>query len=123
MKIAFVTDDGKFIHSHFGRASHYLVVEIQNGEISERLLLPKFLHHTEAHKQHDDDMSKEDKHTRMFKTISDCDLLIANGMGYGARAAAEAVGIKVVNTAEKNIEFALQLFLSGQLENDSHLVH
>ena len=32
MKIAFVTDDGETISQHFGRASKYLVVEVDGGK-------------------------------------------------------------------------------------------
>ncbi len=121
MKIAFVTDDGKYINPHFGRASHYLVIETHNGTIGEKLLLPKFLHHQEGPRH--DEMSKEDKHAKMFASISGCDYLIANGMGLSAREAANSAGIKVINTSETNIEMALHLFLAGLLENNGRLVH
>jgi predicted Fe-Mo cluster-binding NifX family protein len=40
MKIAAITDDGKTISQHFGRAPYYLVVTVENGQIvdhTERL--------------------------------------------------------------------------------------
>jgi len=36
MKIAFITDDGKTISRHFGRAAHYLVVELAENQILKR---------------------------------------------------------------------------------------
>lgn len=127
MKIAFVTDDGQTITPHFGRATHYLIVELENGEIKERLMVPKFLHHTTNHDHnapHDEnEMSHENKHALMFKSIEDCDLLVANGMGYSVKEAAAVYNISVITTGERHIELALQLYLAGSLENNERLVH
>jgi predicted Fe-Mo cluster-binding NifX family protein len=35
MKIAAITDDGRTISQHFGRASHYMVVTIEDGKITK----------------------------------------------------------------------------------------
>jgi len=40
MKIAFVSDDGITISRHFGRATYYVVVEIENGTISHKEIIP-----------------------------------------------------------------------------------
>ena len=34
MKIAVITDDGKAISQHFGRAQYYLVATVENGQIT-----------------------------------------------------------------------------------------
>jgi hypothetical protein len=44
MKIAAITDDGKTISQHFGRAPYYLVVTVEGGEIVERELRDKLGH-------------------------------------------------------------------------------
>ena len=36
MKIALITDDGKTISQHFGRAPYYLVVTIDEGKVIDR---------------------------------------------------------------------------------------
>ena len=36
MKIAAVTDDGKTISAHFGRARYYVVVTVEDGKVTER---------------------------------------------------------------------------------------
>jgi predicted Fe-Mo cluster-binding NifX family protein len=41
MKIAFITDDGKTISQHFGRASYYLVLIIEDEKETERQLREK----------------------------------------------------------------------------------
>jgi predicted Fe-Mo cluster-binding NifX family protein len=56
MKIAFVTDDGENVSAHFGRATHYLVVDVENGKETGRELREKLGHahfHTEEH-QHEE---------------------------------------------------------------------
>ncbi len=56
MKIAFATDDGKTISAHFGKASHYLVVSIENGQPVQNELRDKPAHGhtaTEPHGLHD----------------------------------------------------------------------
>ncbi len=42
MKIAAITDDGKTISQHFGRASHFMVITLEEGQIIERELREKF---------------------------------------------------------------------------------
>ena len=34
MKVAAITDDGKTISKHFGRAAYYLVATVENGAIT-----------------------------------------------------------------------------------------
>lgn len=41
MKIAAITDDGKTISQHFGRAQYYPVATIENGQIVDRELREK----------------------------------------------------------------------------------
>jgi predicted Fe-Mo cluster-binding NifX family protein len=41
MKIALITDDGKSISQHFGRAPYYLVVTLEDGKEVNRELRPK----------------------------------------------------------------------------------
>ncbi len=36
MKVAFVTDDGRTIHSHFGQARYFQVVTLENGQVLNR---------------------------------------------------------------------------------------
>jgi hypothetical protein len=52
MKIAAITDDGKTISQHFGRASHYLVATVENGQIISRELREKLGHSQFASEPH-----------------------------------------------------------------------
>lgn len=44
MKIAAITDDGKSISRHFGRALYYMVFTVEDGEIVERAMREKAGH-------------------------------------------------------------------------------
>ena len=41
MKNAIITDNGKTISQHFGRASHYMVVTLDEGKIIDRHMRDK----------------------------------------------------------------------------------
>ena len=95
MKIAIVTDDGETICQHFGRATKYAVVEIEQGKILHKELRDKAGHHTFQNQEHDHYHDHEhgrgmgahsdDKHTQMVASITDCSVLLARGMGRGAK--------------------------------------
>jgi len=44
MKIACITDDGQTISQHFGRASHYMVVTVEQGQIVDHEMREKRMH-------------------------------------------------------------------------------
>lgn len=133
MKIAFITDDGKTISRHFGRAGHYLVVEVENGEEVSREMRDKLghthfaqmgEHHDHAH-SHDghSGMESHGKHQSMAEVISDCQTLICGGMGRGAYQSMQVLGITPVVTKEFEIDAALDAFLKGELTDHTEMLH
>lgn len=72
MKIAVVTNDGRSISAHFGRARNYLVVTVENGTIVERELRDKTAcdhgHHGHGHDHHAHDEHHESGHTQHHDT-------------------------------------------------------
>lgn len=64
-----------------------------------------------------------DRHRGMMEQLKDVDVLIAGGMGYGARRALADAGIKVLATNERDTRAAVQRFLSGALDHQDGLVH
>jgi predicted Fe-Mo cluster-binding NifX family protein len=132
MKIAVITDDGKTISRHFGRAKYYQVIEIKNGEIIDRELREKIGHSHYAHREqrHFDqnkgsgtDPASHTKHERMAEAISDCDALISGGMGRGAYQSMEIFGIKPIVTKIEDIDKAIDAYLKGELKNQIDLLH
>jgi len=131
MKIAFITDDGKTISRHFGRAAHYLVVEVKNGQEVSRELREKIghVHFSDEGQRHEShlgsgmDAASHSKHQQMAHTISDCEALICGGMGRGAYQSMQTVGIKPIVTDLTDIEVAMQTFLEGKLKDQTEKLH
>ncbi|MHC1740594.1 MAG: NifB/NifX family molybdenum-iron cluster-binding protein [Anaerolineaceae bacterium] len=131
MKIAVITDDGKTISQHFGRAPFYLVCTIEEGRIINREQRAKMGHNQfsgESHEEHHDekhglDEAHHDKHLQMANTISDCQVLICGGMGMGAYESMRRLNIKPVVTDLATIEDAVQAYIDGNLVDHIEKLH
>jgi predicted Fe-Mo cluster-binding NifX family protein len=132
MKIAFITDDGETISQHFGRAPYYLVVDVVDGVVTNRELRDKMGHHQFSGEEHHPnktgqgsgmDAASHEKHNRMAGAIRDCEVLICGGMGMGAYQSMQVFGITPIVTQIRSIDAALQAFLSGELEDETGLLH
>lgn len=124
MKVAVITDDGKSISRHFGRAQHYLVATVEDGEIVDRELRDKLGHHNfsnEPHGPHNPgqphgfDSAAHNKHQRMAESISDCEAVICGGMGAGAYRSMVEGGIKPVVTDLTSIDEAVMAYVKGTI--------
>ena len=80
LKIAVITDDGKTISQHFGRAAYYLVLTIKEGKVTDREMRDKMGHNhfsTQPHEEeshgagHGHDAHSHSKHVSMAETIAD----------------------------------------------------
>ncbi|GAP08946.1 uncharacterized conserved protein [Bellilinea caldifistulae] len=130
MKIALVTDDGKMISRHFGRASQYLVLSLENGEVVSRELRPKLSHHQKDHHEaqtHHNHGESEDqhhqRHVSMVEAIADCEVLICGGMGRGAYESMLRLKIKPIVTELTDVDEAVKAFLNGELVDHTELLH
>ncbi|AII58527.1 dinitrogenase iron-molybdenum cofactor biosynthesis protein [Dehalococcoides mccartyi] len=132
MKIAVVTDNGKTVCQHFGRAQYYLVASIENGSVTGKEQRPKAGHHTAgmSHEHnhaagacHGFNAHSQSIHAGMVSNITDCQLVIAGGMGMGARQSLEQAGIDVHMTDVADIDIALKLYLEGKLPNLTERLH
>jgi predicted Fe-Mo cluster-binding NifX family protein len=59
----------------------------------------------------------------MMEPISDCQVLIAGGMGWGAYENLTSQNIKPIVTDIKNIDEAVKLYLEGKLINLQQRLH
>ena len=132
MKIATISDDGITISQHFGRARLYVVVTTKDGKIVSKETRDKAGHHTFATHQHSNlargerhgyDASSQAKHKSMAETISDCQVLLAGGMGWGAHESMQSYNIKPIITDVENIDEAVQQYLDGKLTNLTERLH
>jgi predicted Fe-Mo cluster-binding NifX family protein len=135
MKIAVISEDGRTISQHFGRAPYYIVFEISNGKILNREQRDKLGHahfagetHTD-HGQHDHahphgfDPAAQSRHAQMANAIADCDTLLAGGMGNGAYESLKAAHIKPIITDIVNIKEAIQAFINGTIVDHQERLH
>jgi predicted Fe-Mo cluster-binding NifX family protein len=132
MKIAAITDDGRTISQHFGRAQQYLVATLENGQIVEREMRDKLSHthfqaeghgHDQPGERHGFGPAAENRHGRMAETIADCEALLCRGMGRGAYESMQSRNIRPVVTDIADIETAIRAYIDGQIVDHVEKLH
>jgi predicted Fe-Mo cluster-binding NifX family protein len=122
MRIAAVSEDGVTVAQHFGRAPCYVVVTVEEGRVVDRETRPKVGHHDFAGGGRPDP-GPAAKHQAMGVVIADCRALLAGGMGSGAFAGLQALGIEPVLTDEADIVAAAIRYAGGELPNLAGRLH
>jgi predicted Fe-Mo cluster-binding NifX family protein len=151
VKIAVVTDDGKTISMHFGRAAHYLVFTLEDGAITSTELRDKMGHrqfaqeqqiptqatddnHEHAH-DHDHEHGHEHeqghgfgagaarKHALMVEAITDCEAVLVRGMGRGAYVAMQEATITPIVTDIPDAEAAVKAYIAGDIVDHTDKLH
>lgn len=133
VKIAIVSENGKTISQHFGRATQYVVVNTEDEKILSKETRSKTGHtdfaavghhgHGCGCEVHGYDAGSQAKHASMAQTIVDCQVLLAGGMGWGAYDSLKNSGIEPVVTDVENLEEAVKLYLQGNLPNLMERLH
>lgn len=130
-KIAVITDDGKTISQHFGRATHYMVLTLEGGKITNRELRSKLGHNHfsgESHEEHHGenhglDEAHHNRHEQMAGSISDCEAVICGGMGMGAYQSMIRLNIKPVVTELQDIDAIAQAYMDGNIIDHTEKLH
>ncbi len=130
MKVAIVTVDGKTVSQHFGRSPYFRVLTIENGSVVRDEMRERgtghFANgnqtHTESHSHrgqmgHGYGADADAKHASMAAEISDCDILVAGGMGRGAYESFSRAGLNVILTDRASIDDVLTGIIDGSLKN------
>ncbi len=131
IKIAIPTDDGITISRHFGQAKAFLIVTLEEGEITGQELreLPDTGEHHHHHHDHDHHHDHHHghggnpAHMAKFEYLRDCQYLIAGGMGQPAFARLQAMGLQVALTDHKQIADLLEEIKTGQVKHNPRRVH
>jgi len=131
MKIAVITDDGRTISQHFGRAHYYAVFTIEDGEATNREMRNKLGHshftgdtHEEHHSAgHGLDEASHNRHAQMADSISDCQVLLCGGMGMGAYVSMQQLNIRPLVTDLQDIETAIAAYINGTLVDHTEKLH
>lgn len=130
MKIAIVTNDGETISQHFGRSRYYKIYSIENNKVVGHELRERGVGHFARqqpqpfHEPHQDQTGRHgygaeaaSRHAAMAAEISDCNVLIAGGMGMGAYESFQSAGLEVIMTDKVNTDEAVNAYLAGNLKN------
>ena len=132
MKIAAISDDGITISQHFGRAPIYVVATVEDGKVVGKETRDKSGHGTFVDQpppdlapgeRHGYGTGSQARHKTMAESVSDCQVLLAGGMGWGAYESMQSQNIEPVVTDVTNIDEAVQLYLDGKLENLMDRLH
>ena len=132
MKIAVVSDDKSSISQHFGKAKYYVIYQIENSKVLNREIRTKLVHHNgvgrsgfraEHECDHGYGKGAHIRHRGMIEIISDCQAMIAGGMGWGAYESLKNQDIDTVITDVKDMDKAVELYLTGKLTNLMQRLH
>ncbi len=131
MKVAVITEDGKSVSRHFGRAPYYVVLTIENGQIVNREMRDKLNHSHFANEPHEHQpgqrhgfgLEEQDRHARMAQPITDCEAVLCGGMGTGAYQSLQAAGIRPIVTDLSDVEEAARAYIEGQIVDHTERLH
>jgi predicted Fe-Mo cluster-binding NifX family protein len=131
VKIAIATDDGKTVSAHFGRATHFLVVTIEQGQVMGREMREKWHHgqnethhHAEIPGQpHGFDPASQDRHARMGGVIEDCEAMLCRGMGTGAYSSMQSMNIRPLLIEVADVDQAISAYADGSLADHPERLH
>jgi predicted Fe-Mo cluster-binding NifX family protein len=138
MKIAAITNDGKIISRHFGRARNYVVTIVEDEKATRREVREKLGHRDFSSEQEEEREGKpkhrhnqprgfgageERRHAGMIANIADCDVVLARGMGAGMYHHLQQAGIQPIVTTVADIDEAITAYLEGRLEDHPELLH
>ena len=124
-RLAFASDDGETITRHLGHAPYYVVVTLAESGPPASEQRPK-PHKAGEHHAAGDEHGHSHAHGHgraMVTPITDCQVLVAGGMGQSAYNHALAHGLEVILTGEHRIDRAVEKYQSGTLSSDRRRVH
>lgn len=151
MKIAAITDDGKTISAHFGRAEKCAVIEVEDGKIISQELRDKPGHAGEDHDhehEHEHEHENEHEHEHMhlhvqqdshhtggshhhgqhrfhekLAVMEDCQVVLCRGMGNPAYEKLVQAGLEPILTDIVDIETAVQAYIDGTIIDNPRRRH
>lgn len=122
MKIAVASSDGAHISPHFGRSSHFLVFDVEDGKIvAQELRRNTFTAHArgECHDKGQDEHGA-DSHNSIVEALRDCAAVLCYGMGWRAAEALSQGGVQPYVLRERcSPQAAVAMFLAGKLATDN----
>ena len=133
MKIAIASNDKRGVSEHFGGASYFVVVEVEEGKIGNEEVREKPGHKDLAGDEEHPQTGKEgvhgftanasQRHKEMAEIVKDCKVVIAGRMGLGAYEDLRDLGFEVITTGIKEINEVVSLYAKGELSHMAERLH
>lgn len=135
MNVAIATNDGDYVNRHFGRSDYFKIYHIENNQIVQVEMRPRnnsccSTNSGDCHQKQESHSgcgcrdNAEKKQEEMASEISDCDTIIAGGMGKNSYESLKAQGFDGVLTKYSWTEEAITAFMENKIENYAQqLVH
>lgn len=97
MKIAYPSMTGERISGHPGRAKFLVIVEVKNGEIKNKEVMPNPIRH------HDENNQPIPEYKRDWSVLNDIDMFVTRRCGEGFIRKMEKLRKELIITDEKDI--------------------
>ena len=124
MKIAIASDDAANVSQHFGRATHYVVLTIEDGRVAAREEREKVGHEGgHAEHGHAPPAGEAHRHGDMIGAVADCEVLVAGRMGAPAYEAIRSRGLRPILTDLRTVDDVARAFVGGTLADHPERVH
>ena len=123
-KIAIATNDQHRVTGHIGRCRAFMVYEIDGDKIvNKELRENNFTNHRRGGEhQHSHGEGGEHRHTHLIEGLIDCRYLISSGGGWRVVEDLKQHNILTLFTDVEIIEDAVNMFIKGELKNETDLV-
>ena len=115
------TLDGRF---------YYAVLTLEGGQVIKREMREKFGHrHIVGRESREGDSPHglgpvaQDRHVRMASAMAYCQVLLCQGMGWGAYQSMEEHNITPIITEITDIDAAVQAYLDGTIVDHTEWLH
>jgi predicted Fe-Mo cluster-binding NifX family protein len=103
MKIAVATEGTK-VSEHFGKCENFTIAEIENSDVKSKVVV--------------NTLGNQHGLLPGFLAKHNVNVVIAGGMGEGARQKLVSNGIEIISGASGDIDEAINAYLNGSLESD-----
>jgi predicted Fe-Mo cluster-binding NifX family protein len=124
-KVAIASNDQKRVTGHIGRCRSFVVYEISGDKIVNREIRENlFTNHRMMHQNHQHRGESEGRHshTHLINGLKDCNYLISRGGGWRVVEDLKQHKITTLFADVEMIEDAINMFMKGELQNDTDLV-
>jgi predicted Fe-Mo cluster-binding NifX family protein len=123
-KIAVAQMNESLISKHFGRSPYFGIYTLTDNAVEgPEMRVNTFTHHAQRshhekqeHHEFGNHQHNHD-HQSVVEGLSDCQVLIAGGMGMGAINSLSAAGVEVIITDNTYAEEAVREYRNGSIQN------